>query len=195
MAQSNSTKIQPLFKFNLIPPRTVKEVMVIEKRDNSMIYSFGLVFFGLFIFFCLTMIQFILIEPRISLLETRSKERDDTIASFTDEKLINGELFVKARSLSVILEKDIEIIKLLEKSSAIAGSIPSSKILTYEREPTGEFVVTILINDFSDTKALILKARELEGIENPSIKRISIDSDNKIKATIAFIIRSEEQNI
>src|SRR5260221_116538 len=98
-----------LFKFNLIPPKSKEELNVLETRDNSILYSFLLVFFGMLVFFVLSLIQTFTTTPQVNKVDATLASQKAEIQAYDQVHEISVELFVKSQSLEPILQKDIKI--------------------------------------------------------------------------------------
>src|SRR5471030_2851907 len=90
-------------KFNLIPPKTKEENIIIEERDNSFLYSFILIFCAIVVFFFLTIAEILVLQPRIAEDKQNADDIANQIAAFNSLKLVHGELFVKSQALDSIL--------------------------------------------------------------------------------------------
>jgi hypothetical protein len=54
MAKESNYKRKKYFAFNLLPEKSQEEIQILEERDNTLLYSFILVFSAVFIYFVLT---------------------------------------------------------------------------------------------------------------------------------------------
>ncbi|MBE0574072.1 hypothetical protein IH575_04175, partial [Candidatus Dojkabacteria bacterium] len=130
-----------VFKFNLVPPKTRQELIVLEERDNSILYSFLLVFFAMLIFFILNLIQTFVINQRIELSEKQIATQESQLDGYDDIRRIHGELITKSELLEPVLRRDIKLTEMLDLSQEIVAKNPGAQIVTYAREATGEFVL------------------------------------------------------
>ncbi len=178
-----------LFKFNLIPPKSKEEIVIIQERDNSILYSFILIFFAVLIFFILSIIQTVFIKPRINKLKSDLSKQDSQIASFDTIRATNGELFVKAQALGPILETDFEAIKFLDTTSKIVASDPNSKIISYGRESTGKFALTIVTSNYDTAAKIIEEGNAVSGIEDIFLRQVSKE-ENTVRLTISFTVNN-----
>lgn len=176
-----------LFKFNLVPPKSKEEIVQIEERDNSIFYSLILIFFAVFIFFVLSIVQSVFVKPRITKLRNDLAKQDTQIASFDSVRATNGELFVKAQALGPILETDFEAINFLNTTAQIVSTDPTSKIITYGRENDGQFALTLVTSNYDTAARIIEEGNKVEGITDLFLRQVSIDN-NQARLTIAFNI-------
>ena len=192
MAQISSEYTKKLFKFNLVPPKSKEEVQVLEDRDNSILYSSILIFAAMFIFFVLTMVQTVLVDPRLAASQLAITNKDKEITAYDTIKKVNGELFIKSKSLEPILEKDIKITQLLDISQQIKANVVSSEIISYSREPSGQFVITFSVGSMDQASLLIKNAKSITSLKDVFLRNVAKDSvnANKARATIAFNIKN-----
>jgi hypothetical protein len=174
-----------IFKFNLIPPKTKEEIVVLQERDNSTLYSFVLVFAGMFIYFVLTLIQVLLITPKVNSTELTIKNRDLEIQGYNTVRKMKGELFVKSQSLEPILDKDIKISNVLDVGQSVIDKVPQLAILSYSREINGDFVIEFTLSKIEDASLLISTLKDQNKIRNVFLRTISVD---EIKHNVRLIV-------
>jgi hypothetical protein len=102
-----------LFKFNLIPPKSKEEIVQLVERDNTILYSFILIFSSAVIFFVLTLLEALLVKPAVTNTTATIDGLKAQVNQFSEIKTTNGELFIKSRALEPLLEKDIELSNLI----------------------------------------------------------------------------------
>jgi hypothetical protein len=181
-----------LFKFNLIPPKSEEEIKVLEERDNSIFYSFLLIFFITLIYFLMVWVDVYIVVPRINKLEKTIAKQNEQIKTYDVVRELKGELFVKTQILEPLLELDIETIKLLQNSDLIVNDVNNAKIITYVREPDGTFVITVLVDSYKDVIAILDNAKNIEEIENVFLRQArKFDRSENIKVTLSFVIKSD----
>lgn len=162
-------KYGKFFEFNLIPPKTQEEIQVIEDRDNTFLYSFILIFSAAFIYFVLNLLQLLLIEPRINSIEDDIAETNQSI-SFNNEIIqAHGELVLKSSLLSPILEQDIKLSEMMLVATEIAGN---SEIDSYNKEATGEIVISINVDTVDDAIDILEGMSNTENIEDPYVRTL-----------------------
>ena len=183
-----------LFKFNLIPPKSKEELNVLENRDNSILYSFLLVFFGMLIFFILNLAQTFAITPQLNSAELTIANQKLQVEAYDQVHQINGELFVKSQSLEPILEKDIKFSEVLTASKEVSNKFPDSFITTYSREATGEFVLDFVIGTPEDAIKLVKEMRTNTKFMNTFVRSLGHRSDDLYTVTVAFILNTRSTN-
>lgn len=182
--QQESNYNKSYFKFNLIPPLSKEELKVLENRDNTLLYSFVLIFSGVLIFFAANLIESFIVQPQLNAANSDLNAANTEISSFNRIKAINGELFLKTKSLEPILLSDIRISDLLR---AVDDLLPDNKydILSYERENLNTFVINVVSDNFSDAVDLLdLMESNLE-FENVKLRNL-VRSGNRSSFIIAF---------
>ncbi len=181
----NSYDKSKIFKFNLIPPKTKEEIVVLQERDNTILYSFILIFVGMFIYFVLTLIQALLISPRVTTGENLLKAREQEITSYDSVRRVKGELFVKAQSLEPILDRDIKLSGLLKVGDNIIKNIPQSSIISYSRELTGDFVIEFTFSKIENVSSLIKLMKDDPKIKNIFLRTLA---NNEAKSNVRVVI-------
>lgn len=176
-----------VFKFNLVPPKTKEELVVLEERDNSILYSFLLVFFAMLIFFVLNLIQTFIVNQRISLTTTQVTSQEASFANYDEIKRINGELITKGELLQPVLQKDIKLTELLDLSKEIVNDNPNTQITTYSRETTGEFVLSITSNNVESIRNLILYLNEKDNIKNVFLRSVIVN-ETDVLSIVSFAL-------
>lgn len=176
-----------LFKFNLIPPKTKDEINVLVDRDNTILYAFLLIFFGMLAYAILTLFQAIIVNPKVITTTSNIDTQSTQIGSFNPIKRLNGELFIKSKALEPILLKDIKISQLLSLTSVIIQQVPSSSVVAYARENTGEFVLTFNINSFEQSQSLLQSIKAQTQVNNVFLRSILKDQNlGTYQAIISF---------
>lgn len=136
------------FKFNLIPPKSQEEVSQLVERDNTLFYSFLLIVFGMFLFFVISIIKVAFIDPILSQVDSNLETVQSQISNFDEIRRINGELYIKANALDPILDRDVEVTKVLDLESRISQTFPNLiDVEDYSRRGDGSFALTFLIED------------------------------------------------
>jgi len=178
-----------IFSFNLIPPKTKEELVVLEERDNSILYSFLLVFFSMFIYFVLNMIQTFVVGQRIEETNTKIFQQESSFTAYDEIKRIKGELITKGQLLEPVLERDIKLTQLLDLGKQITQDNPTVSIITYSRESTGEFVLTFDLPDIPTASDLVNYLNEQEGLSGVFARNIIYKNNNTaVSATISFTL-------
>ncbi len=185
-----------IFKFNLIPPKSKEEINQLVERDNTLLYSFLLIFFGAFVFFVLNLLDIILVQPSLQSTLTSIANINSQISSFDTIKAKNGELFIKSKALDPLLEKDIKLTDLI----AIADNIDTTfagdaNVTSYKREITGEFFLNLNISDFSKLSDIVTLLTKTPNVENIFIRRVGLENaDSQILTlSVSFEINKLQQ--
>jgi hypothetical protein len=183
--------ISKIFDFNLIPPKTVEEIQVLEERDNSIVYGFFLIFFVVLVYSILSLFQTLLVDVRVSNAEKSLASRIVLENGFSETKAEFGQLFLKSKALSDTLKKNIAIVNYIDAASDLSEIIPQSYISSYNwSQEKNEFVVTINVGDFSDAVTLLEKSSESSKIEGLKIKKIDIDPlSYDVRVYVAFKLK------
>ncbi|MEP7103468.1 MAG: hypothetical protein ABI721_02035 [Candidatus Dojkabacteria bacterium] len=187
----NSEYKTKIFKFNLIPPKTKEEIKQLEERDNTILYSVLLIFFGAFVYFALTMLDVVLVQPSLANTKTVIGTLNSQISTYNEIKQKNGELFIKSRALDPLLAKDIKLTDLIDIADKIESTYNGNvNVVTYKREITGEFVLTLTISDFSKISDLYQLLLATPNVKDIFVRSISIDSNDssKLSIVVAFNI-------
>jgi len=185
--QGNNYQQNSAFSFNLVPPKTKEELSVIEERDNSILYSFLLVFFSMFIFFVLNMIQTFVINQRIEQGNSQILQQESSFSAYDEIKRVKGELITKSELLEPVLKKDIKLTEVLDLAAQIAIDNPTVKVTTYSRESTGEFVLTFSMPDIQTVSNLVDYLSQNKQLQNVFARNIQyIRNDTEVSATISF---------
>jgi len=185
--QGNNYQQTSAFSFNLVPPKTKEELSVIEERDNSILYSFLLVFFSMFIFFVLNMIQTFVINQRIEQGNSQILQQESSFSAYDEIKRVKGELITKSELLELVLKKDIKLTEVLDLAAQIAIDNPTVKVTTYSRESTGEFVLTFSMPDIQTVSNLVDYLSQNKQLQNVFARNIQyIRNDTEVSATISF---------
>jgi len=193
--QSEYDKKSKLFKFNLIPPKSKEEIKQLEERDNTVLYSFLLIFFGAFVFFVLNLLNIALVEPSLQTTKTNIANLNTSISGYNSIKAKNGELFIKSRALDPLLTKDIKLTDLI----AIAENIDTTfggaaNVTSYKRESTGEFFLNLNISDFSKVSQIVDLLKNTKNVKNIFIRRVGLDNigSSVLTLSISFEINKLE---
>lgn len=178
MADNQNTYKNRLFKFDLLPKRTDEEIKVLQDRDNSIIYSFVLVFSGALAFFGLTLIQTLILEPRLSNRNQALNNLENQVNGFNNVRIAHGELIQKSNLLRDPLERDIGLDEFIRVSNEISAN--ESIITAYGRENTGEFLLSFRVDNISDTVEIVNRAKNLIEVEDVLLRSVSsnISEDN-----------------
>ncbi len=173
--KSDSIYSNSIFKFNLLPKITKEEVAVLVERDNSIFYAFLLVFSAMLVFFVLSMIEAFLIRARINTLNDSINQTNININSYNEIKSVQGELIRKANLLEEPLSKDIKITELFDVANDIVGN--NGVLESYQRQPTGEFSITVKSQTISNLYNITKSAKSISSITDVKIIRIGFQDN------------------
>lgn len=187
---SESNYNKQYFKFNLIPPLSKEEITVLEKRDNTLLYSFVLIFVGVLIYFGANLFGSFVVQPRLNSVNTDLANTNVEISSFSRIKSINGELFLKTKSLEPILLNDIRISDLLREVDELLPDDNTYNIISYQRENLGTFVINVVSGDFEDAVKLLNLMKDDPSFDNIKLRNIVRISGNTTGFIIAFSLIS-----
>ena len=189
MAAKNYNK--RYFEFNLIPPKSKEEIEVLVDRDNTLFYSFLLIFFGFFLFFILNIVKTVFVEPALDKVKNNITAVDTQISNFDEIKGINGELFIKSQALEPILDKDVEVTKVLQLEADIRKEFPNLiEVIDYARKGDGSFSFTFNITNASkvtDIADYLEKRNDVSGVFLESVNWVS-DQNGPAEVNISFFV-------
>lgn len=180
------------FKFNLIPPLTKEELGTLEKRDNTLLYSFVLIFCGILIYFTSILVENFIVQPRLNSINKDILSIDQQISTYNRIKSINGELYLKTKSLEPILLNDIKISDLLNSVNEIIANNPNLNVLSYQRENLDTFVINVLGTNFDDAVKLIDLMQQSMSFTNVKLRNILQVNNNSSAFTISFSLVTNE---
>lgn len=173
--------------FNLLPPKTKEEIVAIDERDNSVLYSAFLVFFAVIIFSVFTVGKALLIDTRQSYLEDVISKQDTKISSYSSIRQVNGELFVKSNALAPIVEQDIKLSELLDVASKLIEGDSSILITNYARLLEGTFEVTFEMKNYSDINKISANSLKIDTLKEFFIKSLTKNTaGGAITAIVSF---------
>ncbi len=175
-----------LFEFNLLPERSREEIAKLVERDDSVLYSFILIFVSIFAYLLLNLIQLFLIDVRIATNNGRINSLNTQVESFDSIRSVNGELIRKSSSLKEALTKDIKPNRFIEISNQIVQG--NGNILNYEREDSGLFVLNIRINNPQDAIQILERGKSNESLQNLYVRRIDTSNPGQSVLLLQFEI-------
>lgn len=172
-----------LFKFNLlVQPK--EELEAIEERDDSMLYAILLVFFASIVYLGLILLQNFLINPRVASLTTAIDQQKQAIASYASVQSAHGELFIKSKSLTSVLNRNIDPAEIFRVTGEMVKSNPSLAIESYSREKSGAFVFGVVSRSFSEVVDLIKNTEAITGVSDVFVRSSILSADTKTVKTI-----------
>lgn len=181
-------KSKSLFQFDLLPPKSQQQIAIERERDDSLVYSIVLVFFAILIYFVVTIVQASVVVPRLEAVEQAKLEREQEIASFTDVRSRNGELFIKTSTLDSVLEKDLAAQEIFRVADAIAGIDSNVGVISYAREQSGVFVFDFITNSLESVPLIVEEAKVVEGVSNVYLRNVEIQTNGRIRLAVELVI-------
>lgn len=176
------------FKFNLLPPKSEQEVVLELERDDSLLYSMVLVFVAGLTFFGLTMVNLVLINPRVNQFEQAIASRDSQISTFASVRSRNGELYVKTRTLEPVLERRINTTEIFRVADAIAASSAGVAIEAYGRERSGEFIFDISTASFAEMSSLVDSIKSISGVSQVFVRTTTSTLEGRYLSSVSLFI-------
>jgi len=177
------------FKFSLLPPKSSTEVELESERDNSVVYGVILIFISALIFFLLLLVQNYLVQPKLTENQATLTSVQSQKLSFQSIQRLNGELFIKTKTLKPVLEKKVEPAEIFRVTTAITAANPNLVVTSYNRSESGEFVFQIAAASFDEVGTLLEIARDIEGVHDVSVKGSTQDTRNDVvRISLALFI-------
>jgi len=170
-------------KFNLISPtNTKKSTAIYKERDNTLIYSLGLVLFGLMTYLLILFAEIFVIENEINKNRESLTYINKDLERLSVVKNIYSELLSKSELLLPIvnLSSEKEIFKLLSIGEQLVNSLPQIDIKGYRKESNNNLSIDFDIKDIRDLENVFNKSRNLEDIENIYLTAISLNQISKV---------------
>ncbi len=165
------------FKFNLLPPKSDKEIEIEIERDDSVLYSMVLVFVAGLAFFLLTMANILLITPRVQEFESAVSSREAQVEQFSSIKSLHGELFIKTETLKPVLEKKIDTNEIFRVAEAITAIRSDVSVEGYGRERTGLFLFEVRSTGLLPLPDLVEGIEQIEGVSQVFFRSTRVDDD------------------
>lgn len=171
------------FKFNLLPGRPKEYVKLEEQRDNTTLYGFLMVAFASLIYLVVILVQLLLVQPQLDTATQNLAARQLVKQSYADVQALNGELFIKTKTLKPVLQQNLDTAEIFRVTEAIKGGRSDLIIEDYNREKTGTFVFTVVSPNISDVPSILATTQKITGISDVFIRNISVDSGNQLAHT------------
>ncbi len=182
MARNSKTK--RMFEFNLLPPKSQVQIQIERERDDSLIYSIVLVFFGLLVYFLLILADTQLIRPRVDVAKDARIERQNQIGNYDEVRALNGELFIKTTTLEAILERDLAAQEIFRVADEISGIDANVGVISYAREQSGVFVFDFVTDSLDKVALLIEGAKDVEGVSDVYLRSVQVlDATGRIRVS------------
>lgn len=173
------------FQFNLIAPKTKEEVVLLVERDNTIFYSVLLIIFGMFLFFALSVIKSVFVDPALAVVNKNIETVGNQINGLTPIRQDNGELYIKSRALEPILDKDVEVTKVLELEAKLRAEFPNLiDVSDYSRRQDGAFAISFFINDATRLKDILSYLGEQPDVNNIFIDSIAWENGQRADALV-----------
>jgi hypothetical protein len=169
------------FRFDLLPRKSEDEIQELEVRDNTLLYSFLLIFFSAVVFFILTLVKVALVDPALAVSNNNVVNAEKQIRNFSQIQKVNGELYVKSTSLEPLLGQDVKTTKFLDFAekfkTAFAGRVD---IQTYLRESDGLFSMNLGTISTNEVQLIVQYLEDQEGVEDIFIKNLDWSTENDL---------------
>jgi hypothetical protein len=196
MDKDNSSYGKKFFKFDLLPIKSQEEIVVLVDRDQTLTYSFLLIFFAVFLFSVLTLLKSFLVDPNLERVENNIKLLDAQIESFNDVRRLNGELFIKSRALEPILDRDVEVTRVLELESQIVNEFPNLiEVNSYGRSGDGAFAMGFNINTVEQVSQVIEFLRNQSDVISIFLNSVSWREGQNKQALVNITFTLSNTNI
>ncbi len=166
---------RPYFRFNLLPPLSAGDAVLQEEKDSSTVSAFLLVLFASIIYLAITLGQAILITPRQQEMEQLLVQSERAVESYQEVRQLNGELFIKTKTLQPVLEKNIDTAEIFRVAEEIKQSGNGLLIETYSRERNGLFVFSVIAPAVSEIPQLLMSTIEIAGVDDVLVRSIVMD--------------------
>ncbi|MBL8014844.1 MAG: hypothetical protein JNK26_01490 [Candidatus Doudnabacteria bacterium] len=182
-----------IFKFNILQTKSVRQRQIEYERDNSTLYALLLVLFASFVYLAIVITQGTIIEPRrLEALELLG-QREDIAQTYADIRSLNGELFIKTRTLRPVLDKNIDAKEIFRVADAIIATKPGLIIESYVREQEGDFVFVVVSSTVTDVPEIIRDTIEIDGVSDVMVRNVFISEEtNLVRTTIALTISATD---
>lgn len=174
---------QKMFKFNLLPPKSTAEKHVEQERDNSILNALLLLFVGVGVYLLLLVIQAFALEPQLTSFNSSIATLQGTINQFATTQSLNGELYIKSKSLEPVVAKDIDVDKIFDVADQLVKNNHNVIVESYGREKSGNFVFTLGCKSFEDIHNVITTAESLSGVSDVYVRSSILDSVNHLVIT------------
>ncbi|MBN1916202.1 hypothetical protein JW796_04440 [Candidatus Dojkabacteria bacterium] len=176
------------FVFNLLTPKSEEEIKKEEARDTGSLYSAVLPLIGSIIWVGLVLANSLILNNYVTTWQKKITNQEIEIISYSPQKRSNGELFLKARSLSGVIEKNInpeQFFGLVE--GRLYSVSPNIEIRAYGREESGKFNVDAVTEDFFIISRVIYSFTSDPAFQNVELNSIGNDlKTGKINFKLSF---------
>lgn len=172
-----------IFKFNILQTKSVQLKMIEYERDNSTLYALLLVLFASFVYLGIVVVQSWVVEPRrLSALDALG-QRQSVAETFAEIRSLNGELFIKTRTLRPVLDKNLDTKEIFRVAEAITAANNNLIIESYVREKEGNFVFTLVSASIVEVPKIVSTTQGIEGVENVFVRSINVSEDTRLTRT------------
>lgn len=168
------------FSFNLLPPKTSKEIEKEEKRSSALLYTTGMLFGVTFFWVLINLFGTLFISRSKDYWTDQKHEREKQVASYNLYKAGNGELVIKTNILEPVVEKHVDpdlVFELID--NVIKENAPEAEILSYGRNPLGNFQVEARSSGVETSSNLVKIFREKEEFEDARLDNVKLTSNNE----------------
>lgn len=176
------------FVFNLLTPKSEEEIRKEEERDTGSLYSAVLPLIGSIIWVAIVLTNTLILNNYIASWQEKIASQGVEINSYSSHKNFNGELFLKARALSGVIEKNIDPEEFFEVVEGRLYAVsPAIKIQAYGREESGKFNVDAVTEDFFIISKVLYSFTSDPAFQNVELNSIGNDLETgKINFKLSF---------
>lgn len=178
-----------LFRFNLLPPKSVSEIKQQVRRDDTALYSILLVFFAALIFGVLAGVNILIIQPRLDSSTLQMDSRLQRIETLKAIRALNGELVVKTQLLKSVLEQRIDPSEIFRVADALVQG-QAYEVAEYGRDKDGKFVFTLILSNFNQVPGLIKQAKEIKDTSNVFVTQSQLNENDQVRVTLSLNINT-----
>ncbi len=167
------------FIFNLLTPKSEEEIKKEEQRDTSSLYSAVLPIVGAIIWVLISLANLLILTNYIASWKLKIESQNDDVTSYEDSKKTNGELFLKTRALSGVIEKNIDPAEFFELVEGTLFSVSNNiQINAYGREDSGIFNVDATTTNFEDVAKVVYAFTSDAAFKNVKLNNVINDVEN-----------------
>jgi|GEM_PF-4745406 len=164
-----------IFKFNLLPPRTEREVALEVESSDSLFYAAILVLVGVLVYLAVLGIQFLVTTPALKQAEAVLKSRESQITAFDNIRFSYGQLSFKLESIKPLLAKQLNPDDIFTTADLIRQQDSSIIVTAYGRQTDGKFNFSIVTNRPNQLPALIRSLQKKTNLKDITLPNIDFD--------------------
>lgn len=188
-------KVNELFSFNLLPPKTAAEVAADVKRFDTNFYAMLAPGLMLIILVILLVLNHLVLIPS----KTRWEESiANIVAQLSDRnsalgqaKLVNGELKLKTDAIVDAVGLNVDFSQIFTIIDSVFAGLDGTVPISYAREANGKFVVNAAANSEAAAVLVFKRFQEQKQVIPGSVelRRVELGTNTEVYSfTIAFEI-------